>query len=295
MVFFSVVSFSDLRAESAFTYQKMSRIPVKLPPKMRTGAPLANARMTPTVPMPMPISAEPAMTGCNVSPAPCVPILSSTRPSFLKMPACLSEDRWLLRPGLHLPDRNLERVLGMRQGCAAQRDDERCGAENGFLCSCHDDPYRSFTPKRRARNSPPCRSPSWSMPWPMPCDRCHSTGMSSAARPLRGLEQRLRWNEIVAVAVHQQDRRARLDLGRKFFGVDLRRQYQHAGIADDRRGRRRAAQPDVKRHHGALAEADERERRRRQLVARELGIEELIEHRHRLVDAGPALVGMRAC
>ena len=34
---------------------------------------------------------------------------------------------------------------------------------------------------RRARNSPPWRRPSPSMPWPTPADRCHSTGTSSAA------------------------------------------------------------------------------------------------------------------
>src|SRR5262245_22804953 len=36
---------------------------------------------------------------------------------------------------------------------------------------------------RRARNSPPWRKPSGSMPWPSPADRCHSTGMSSLASP----------------------------------------------------------------------------------------------------------------
>jgi light-regulated signal transduction histidine kinase (bacteriophytochrome) len=33
------------------------------------------------------------------------------------------------------------------------------------------------------RNSPPWRNPSGSMPWPMPYDMCHSTGMPSEASP----------------------------------------------------------------------------------------------------------------
>ena len=53
-----------------------------------------------------------------------------------------------------------------------------------------------------------------------------------------------------------------------------------------------AAQPDMQRHHGALAEADQRQRRRRQVAASELGVEEALEHRRRLADAGPALVGI---
>src|SRR5579862_7193176 len=43
-------------------------------------------------------------------------------------------------------------------------------------------------------------------------------------------------------------------------------------------------------HHRALAEADQRERRRRQSVARQLGIEKPLELRRGLVDAEPALI-----
>ena len=50
--------------------------------------------------------------------------------------------------------------------------------------------------------------------------------------------------------------------------------------------------PDMQRHHGALAEADQRQRRRRQLAARQFGVEECIERGRRLVDADPALVGI---
>ena len=73
-------------------------------------------------------------------------------------------------------------------------------------------------------------------------------------------------------------------------GVTSSGHDQHAGIADDRGGRDRATQPDVQRHHRALAEADERERRRRQLAAGEFGVEELLEHGRRLVGADPAFV-----
>ena len=46
----------------------------------------------------------------------------------------------------------------------------------------------------------------------------------------------------------------------------------------------------MQRHHGALAEADQRQRRRRQIAAREFGVEECVEHRRGRVDAAPALV-----
>ena len=46
----------------------------------------------------------------------------------------------------------------------------------------------------------------------------------------------------------------------------------------------------MQRHHGALAETDQRQRRRRQLVTGKLGIEKPLQHRRRLVDADPAFV-----
>src|SRR5499427_6267760 len=110
--------------------------------------------------------------------------------------------------------------------------------------------------------------------------------------PAGGMEQRLRRDEIVAVAVHEQYRRARLDLGRELFRIGIGWERQQSGIADDRERRRRAAQPHMQRHHGALAEADERERRGRQIAALELGVEEACEDGRRLVDAGPAFIGV---
>ncbi len=46
----------------------------------------------------------------------------------------------------------------------------------------------------------------------------------------------------------------------------------------------------MQRHHGALTEADERERRRRQLLAGKLGVKETLQYRRGLVGANPALV-----
>src|SRR5262245_36064824 len=92
--------------------------------------------------------------------------------------------------------------------------------------------------------------------------------------PARGVEQRLRGDEIVAVAVDEQHRRTRLDLGRELLRIDVGRDRQQSGIADDCERHRRAAQPYMQRHHRALAEADERERRGREIAALELGVEE---------------------
>ena len=52
----------------------------------------------------------------------------------------------------------------------------------------------------------------------VPLDRKAKRG-----EPARGMKQRLRRDEIVAVAMHEQDRRARFDLGRKAFGVAVGR------------------------------------------------------------------------
>ncbi len=53
-----------------------------------------------------------------------------------------------------------------------------------------------------------------------------------------------------------------------------------------------AAQARMQRHHGALAEADQRQRVGRQLPARQFGVEKFVERGRGLVDADPALVGI---
>jgi len=87
MVLLAVMSLTVFSGDSALTYQYRSPVPLNAGSRMRSGAPLANARMTPATPTPAPRSALPAMTGCMVSPAPWVPTLSSTRLCRLKMPA----------------------------------------------------------------------------------------------------------------------------------------------------------------------------------------------------------------
>ena len=77
---------------------------------------------------------------------------------------------------------------------------------------------------------------------------------------LRALEQRLRRDQRILVAMHQQHRRAALDLALDRGGFGAFGQHEQPGIADDCGGWHRAAQPDMQRHHGALAEADQRER-----------------------------------
>src|SRR5580704_1727818 len=62
-------------------------------------------------------------------------------------------------------------------------------------------------------------------------------------QPLGRLEQRLRRDQVVAVAVHQQHRWPRFDFGGKSLSIDVRWQHQEAGIADDGGRRCGAAQP----------------------------------------------------
>jgi hypothetical protein len=146
-----------------------------------------------------------------------------------------------------------------------------------------------LTAKARARNSPPWRSPSGSMPCPTPADKCHCAGTPSAARPCAAWNSacagmRSSWSPCTS-STGGRDRIASAN-----FRIAVRRQHQDARIADDRRRRHAAAQPDMQRHHRALAEADQRQRRWRQAEARKLGIDEALQHRCRFVDSDPALV-----
>src|SRR5512132_4666346 len=87
------VSFSDLMGESLRTYQNRSRAPVVCAPMMRTGAPFEYDDSAPMTPTATPMSTSPEITGCCVSPLPCVHSISRTRPCFLKMPArCPTSD-----------------------------------------------------------------------------------------------------------------------------------------------------------------------------------------------------------
>src|SRR5438105_5308910 len=117
-------------------------------------------------------------------------------------------------------------------------------------------------------------------------------GNAQCSETARGMKQRLRGNEVILVAVNEQHRRARFDLGGKFFHFGLGRPNKQAGIADDCKWRGCAAQSRMQSHHGALAEADQRERRGRQVAALEFGLEKPFQHGRRLVDAEPALIGI---
>ena len=105
---------------------------------------------------------------------------------------------------------------------------------------------------------------------------------------VRGLEERVERDNVVRIAMHEQDRRrrpvlvARRRLG-EMVGAD-----QRAGIAEHAGRRARPTQPRVQGHHGALAEADERERGFVEAEFREFGVEERVERGPRLVEAGPA-------
>ena len=55
--------------ELVLAYQK-SAAPVACAPRMRTGAPLENALSTPITPAAVPMSTEPEITACWVSPPP---------------------------------------------------------------------------------------------------------------------------------------------------------------------------------------------------------------------------------
>ena len=91
--------------------------------------------------------------------------------------------------------------------------------------------------------------------------------------------------------MHEQHRR-RLALGvaglclRQIFGAD-----EHAGVAEDRRRGEPAAQAHMQRHHGALAEAHQREAGIVEPVLFELRVEKSVQTRLRGDDAPPALVG----
>src|SRR6516225_10530710 len=58
----------------------------------------------------------------------------------------------------------------------------------------------------------------------MPFDRDAERG-----EPAGGMEQCLRRDQIIAVAVHEQYRRTRLDLGRELFRIGVGRERQQSG------------------------------------------------------------------
>ncbi len=126
------------------------------------------------------------------------------------------------------------------------------------------------------------------MPCPSPIERCHWLGILACANASAECEQGFQRNHVVVAAVDEQDRR-RLRSRRPSLG-EMLRPDELAGIAKDRRRRSAAPQPDVKRQHGSLTEADQRQLRIVKAKLVQFGVEEGVEARRRLVDAGPALV-----
>lgn len=77
-------------------------------------------------------------------------------------------------------------------------------------------------------------------------------GDAGVAEGIGGSEQGVEWDHLIGVTVDEQDRRSSHCLS-KFVLAD-----QQPGIAEDRRRRGRPSQADMQRHHGTLAEADQR-------------------------------------
>ena len=109
------------------------------------------------------------------------------------------------------------------------------------------------------------------------------------AQHLRGaLGQHVR-QHLVAVAVHQQHGRPRLDLGAQHI-----RPRQHAGKADDSGQRRGAAQADMQRHHRALGEAHQTGLGLVEAVLRHLLVEERVDEGCGRAHAGRAELRVEA-
>jgi hypothetical protein len=87
-------------------------------------------------------------------------------------------------------------------------------------------------------------------------------------------------HDLVGVAMDEQDRRPRHGRARQLVSGD-----QRAGEADDAGDRLRAARRDEERHHRALGEADQRQRRGRQAARLERGVDEGVEDRRGRRDA----------
>jgi len=97
-------------------------------------------------------------------------------------------------------------------------------------------------------------------------------GKAGLRKLLAGDEHGIDGNDLVHVAMHKKDSRRRRRVLRQ--GLDCR---QRAGIADDRRRRGRALEPDTERHHGALAETHQPERVGAKIEALKLGVEKGFE------------------
>jgi hypothetical protein len=112
----------------------------------------------------------------------------------------------------------------------------------------------------------------------MPLDR-HPDPAEHSASLGQGLDR----NNLIAITMDEEDRRPRSDVA-----GEMLRAGEEARKADDTGERTAAAQPNVKRHHRALAKAYQRKRIARKVKARKLAIQKRLKSRRRMAYAAPA-------
>lgn len=99
------------------------------------------------------------------------------------------------------------------------------------------------------------------------------------------LPERLDRNDVVAIAVNQENGRAGDNVASQIV-----RPGKKARKANDRRHRARTAKPHVKRHHRALAKANKRKRLVRKAKLGKPLVKKRIKARGRMADTAPALL-----
>jgi hypothetical protein len=97
-------------------------------------------------------------------------------------------------------------------------------------------------------------------------------------------------NDVIAVPVAEENGRPRPGCSREALRARPVLKNEQAGQADDRGQRLRPAQTDMERHHGALAEADQRQPPRLEIVGTELRIDQRVQAGAGLRYAAPALM-----
>ena len=125
---------------------------------------------------------------------------------------------------------------------------------------------------------------------PTPNEMCHWVGMPAPASPSVAANKasigmsgsRSPWTSRTGGGA---PRASRAVASPSLSGPD-----QHPRIPDDAGRRPPTPQADMQRHHGSLAEADQRQLRLVEAEARELGVEERVDRAPRLDDAVPAFL-----
>ena len=133
---------------------------------------------------------------------------------------------------------------------------------------------------------PAIATPSGSMPWPRPGRTCHST-----SRPACASGSRAMCSASAGIRSSASPWMSRIGgravISPRCSGPASRPEKPTIAAGPDVRRR-----PDVQRHHGALAEADEHETVRRQPVAGELPVEKAVERGTGRNHAAPILAGI---